>query len=123
MPVSGPGSVGMEACFVNLVEPGDRVIVCVNGVFGGRMKENVTRCGATAVVVEEEWGRAIDPAKVENALKNHPEAKILAFVHAETSTGARSDAETLVALAHAHDCLAIVDAVTSLGGVPVKVDE
>ena len=123
MPISGPGSVGMEACFVNLVEPGDTVVVCVNGVFGGRMKENVTRCGATAVVVEDEWGRAVDPAKVEKALKDHPEARLLAFVHAETSTGARSDAEALVALAHAHDCMAIVDAVTSLGGVPVNVDE
>jgi alanine-glyoxylate transaminase/serine-glyoxylate transaminase/serine-pyruvate transaminase len=123
MPISGPGSVGMEACFVNLVEPGDTVIVCINGVFGGRMKENVVRCGATAVVVEDEWGRAVDPAKVEQALVDHPEAKILAFVHAETSTGARSDAEALVRLAHAHDCLAIVDAVTSLGGIPVLVDE
>ena len=123
MPISGPGSVGMEACFVNLVEPGDTVIVCVNGVFGSRMKENVARCGATAVVVEDEWGRAVDPAKVEQALKDHPEAKILAFVHAETSTGARSDAEALVHLAHDHDCLAIVDAVTSLGGIPVRVDD
>jgi len=123
MPISGPGSVGMEACFVNLVEPGDTVIVCVNGVFGGRMKENIVRCGANAVVVEDEWGRAVNPAKVEQALKEHPDAKILAFVHAETSTGARSDAEALVALAHAHDCLAIVDAVTSLAGIPVSVDE
>ena len=123
MPISGPGSVGMEACFVNLVEPGDTVIVCINGVFGSRMKENVVRCGATAVVVEDEWGRAVDPAKVEKALEDHPEAKTLAFVHAETSTGARSDAETLVGLAHAHDCLAIGDAVTSLGGVPVRVDD
>jgi alanine-glyoxylate transaminase/serine-glyoxylate transaminase/serine-pyruvate transaminase len=123
MPISGPGSVGMEACFVNLVEPGDTVIVCVNGVFGGRMKEIVVRCGGTAVVVEDEWGRAVDANKVERALKDHPEARILAFVHAETSTGARSDAEALVALAHAHGCLAIVDAVTSLGGIPVRVDE
>jgi alanine-glyoxylate transaminase/serine-glyoxylate transaminase/serine-pyruvate transaminase len=122
LPISGPGSVGMETCFVNLVEPGDTVIVCINGVFGGRMKENVVRCGATAVVVEDEWGRAVDPAKVERALKDHPQAKILSFVHAETSTGARSDAEALVALAHDHDCLAIVDAVTSLGGIPVRVD-
>jgi len=123
MPISGPGSVGMETCFVNLVEPGDTVVICVNGVFGGRMKEIVVRSGATAVVVEDDWGRAVDPAKVEQALKDHPEAKILAFVHAETSTGARSDAEALVGLAHAHDCLAIVDAVTSLGGIPVLVDE
>jgi len=122
MPISGPGSVGMETCFVNLVEPGDTVIVCINGVFGTRMKENVQRCGANAVVVEDEWGRAVDPAKVEKALVDHPEAKILAFVHAETSTGARSDAETLVGLAHDHDCLTIVDAVTSLGGIPLRVD-
>jgi alanine-glyoxylate transaminase/serine-glyoxylate transaminase/serine-pyruvate transaminase len=122
MPVSGPGSVGMETCFVNLVEPGDTVVVCINGVFGGRMKENVERCGATAVVVEDDWGRAVDPTKVEAALKAHPETAIVAFVHAETSTGARSDAETLVGLAHDHGCLAIVDAVTSLGGVELDVD-
>jgi len=122
MPISGPGSVGMETCFVNLVEPGDTVIVCVNGVFGGRMQSIVERCGAVAVVVEDDWGRAVDPEKVERALIVHPEAKILAFVHAETSTGARSDAETLVDLAHAHDCVVIVDAVTSLGGIPLEVD-
>ena len=75
MPVSGPGSVGMEACFVNLVEPGDTVIVCQNGVFGGRMKENVVRCGATAVMVQDPWGRAVDPHKLEAALADHPEAK------------------------------------------------
>ena len=123
MPISGPGSVGMEACFVNLVEPNDTVIVCVNGVFGGRMKENVERCGGRAVVVEDDWGRAVDPAKVERALQRHPEAKIVAFVHAETSTGARTDAATLSELAHAHDCLVIADTVTSLGGIPVLLDE
>ncbi|MFP3874404.1 MAG: pyridoxal-phosphate-dependent aminotransferase family protein [Thiohalophilus sp.] len=122
-PVSAPGSAGMETCFVNLVEPGDKVIVCQNGVFGGRMKENVERCGATAVMVEDEWGTVVDPQKVEDALKANPDAKIVAFVHAETSTGAQSDARTLVELAHKHDCLTIVDAVTSLGGSPLKVDE
>lgn len=122
LPVSAPGSAGMETCFVNLVEPGDKVIVCQNGVFGGRMKENVERCGATAVMVEDEWGKAIDPHKVEQALKAHPDAKVLAFVHAETSTGVQSDAGTLAGLAHAHDCLVIMDAVTSLGGTPVEVD-
>ncbi len=70
MPVSAPGSTGMEACFVNLVEPGDKVIVCQNGVFGGRMKENVERCGATAIMVMDDWGKPVDPSKVENALKN-----------------------------------------------------
>jgi len=123
MPVSAPGSAGMEACFVNLVEPGDKVIVCQNGVFGGRMKENVERCGGSAVMVQDEWGRAIDPQKLEDALRANPDTRILAFVHAETSTGAQSDAETLTKLAHDHDCIAVVDAVTSLGGTPVKVDE
>ncbi|RLJ22774.1 alanine--glyoxylate aminotransferase [bacterium endosymbiont of Escarpia laminata] len=123
MPVSAPGSAGMETCFTNLVEPGDKVIVCQNGVFGGRMKENVERCGGTPVMVEDDWGTAVDLQKVEETLETNPDAKILAFVHAETSTGAQSDAKELVALAHAHDCLTIVDAVTSLGGTPVKVDE
>lgn len=123
MPVSGPGSVGMEACFVNMVEPGDTVVVCQNGVFGGRMKENVVRCGATAVMVSDPWGRAVDPNKLETALADHPEAKIVAFVHAETSTGARSDAARLADIAHRHGCLVIADCVTSLGGIPVEVDE
>lgn len=123
MPVSAPGSAGMETCFVNLVEPGDKVIVCRNGVFGGRMQENVERCGGTAIMVDDAWGSAIDPDKLEDALKKHPDAKLVAFVHAETSTGALSDAKTLVQLAHDYDCLTIVDAVTSLGGVEVRVDE
>lgn len=123
IPVSAPGSAGMETCFVNLVEPGDTVIICQNGVFGGRMKENVERCGATAVMVMDEWGRAVDANKLEDALKAHPEAKIVAFVHAETSTGASSDVKTLVALAHQYECLAIVDAVTSLGGTELRVDD
>jgi len=122
-PVSAPGSAGMETCFVNLIEPGDTVVVCVNGVFGGRMVENVTRAGGTAIVVQDDWGKPVDPQKVEDTLKAHPEAKILAFVHAETSTGVLSDAKALCALARKYDCLSIVDAVTSLGGVPVKVDE
>ncbi len=82
-PVSGPGSVGMEYCFVNLVAPGTKVIVCRNGVFGGRMLENVERCGGVAVVVDDEWGKPVDPQKVEDAFRKHPDAKILAFVHAE----------------------------------------
>jgi alanine-glyoxylate transaminase/serine-glyoxylate transaminase/serine-pyruvate transaminase len=123
MPVSAPGSAGMETCFVNLVEPGDKVIVCQNGVFGGRMKENVERCGGIAVMVQDDWGRAVDPQKLEDALKANPDTKVVAFVHAETSTGAQSDAKTLVEIAHKHHCLTIVDAITSLGGTPVKVDE
>ena len=122
MPVSAPGSAGMEMCFVNLVEPGDKVIVCQNGVFGGRMQENVERCGGTAVPVQDPWCRAVDPQKVEDAFKAHPDAKALAFVHAETSTGARSDAAALAQIAHARDALVIVDTVTSLGGGELRVD-
>ena len=120
--VSGPGSVGMEACFVNLVEPGDKIIVCRNGVFGGRMIENVQRFGGTAVVVEDAWGEPVDPQKLADALKANPDAKAVSFVHAETSTGAQSDAATLVGLAREKGCLTIVDAVTSLGGTPVLAD-
>jgi len=123
IPISGPGSAGMEACFVNLVEPGDKIIVCQNGVVGGRMKENVERSGGIPILIEDPWGTAIDLNKVETALKTHPDAKILAFVHAETSTGVRSDAQQLCNLAHHHHCLTIVDTVTSLGGIPVKVDD
>ncbi|MDQ7016769.1 MAG: alanine--glyoxylate aminotransferase family protein, partial [Gammaproteobacteria bacterium] len=123
IPVSAPGSAGMETCFANLVEPGDKVIICQNGVFGMRMKENVERCGGEAVMVLDDWGTAISADKLEAALKDNSDAKVVAFVHAETSTGASSDAETLCRLAHEHDCLTIVDAVTSLGGTPLKVDE
>ena len=122
-PVSGPGSVGMETCLVNLVEPGMKVVVCINGVFGGRMKEIIERSGATPVVVEAPWGEAISPERLEDTLKKNPDAKLVAFVQAETSTGALSDAKTLVEISHKYNCLTIVDAVTSLGGIPVKVDE
>lgn len=121
--VSAPGSAGMETCFVNLVEPGEKVIVCRNGVFGDRMRQNVERIGAEAVMLDFEWGTAVDPEVVETALKAHPDAAFLAFVHAETSTGALSDAKTLCALAREHGCLSIVDAVTSLGGVELRVDD
>ena len=122
MPVSAPGSAGMETCFVNLVEPGDEVVVCINGVFGGRMKENVERAGGVPILVQGTWGRAVDPQQVEETLRAHPAARILAFVQAETSTGACSDARTLAEIARRHDCLTIVDAVTSLGGSPLEVD-
>jgi len=123
IPVSGPGSVGMETCFVNLVEAGDTVIVCQNGAFGGRMKENVERCGGTAVMVMDDWGKPVDVTKVEDALKANPGVKAVAFVHAETSTGVQSDAAAICALAQEHGALSIVDAVTSLGGTPVLTDE
>jgi alanine-glyoxylate transaminase/serine-glyoxylate transaminase/serine-pyruvate transaminase len=108
---------------VNLVEPGDKVIVCCNGVFGQRMTENVIRCGGEAIIVEDPWGRAVDANKVEETLKANKDAKILAFVYAETSTGAMSDAATLASLAHQYDCLTIVDTVTAIGGIPLNVDE
>ena len=122
VPISAPGSAGMEACFVNLIEPGETVVVCQNGVFGGRMRENVLRIGAHAVMVQDDFGTAVDLNKVEAALKANPGAKALAFVHAETSTGVQSDAQGLCALARDHGALAIVDAVTSLGGIPLQVD-
>lgn len=122
VPVSAPGSAGMETCFVNLIEPGDTVIVCRNGVFGGRMRENVLRVGATPVMVDDDFGKPVDPEKVEAALRANPGVKAVAFVHAETSTGARSDAATLCQLAREHGALSIVDAVTSLGGIELDVD-
>lgn len=123
MPVSAPGSAGMETCFANLVEPNDKVVVCINGVFGMRMKENITRFGGEAIVIEDDWGSAVSTDKVEQTLKDNANAKILAFVHAETSTGARSDAKALCKIAHDNGCIAIVDAVTSLAGCELRVDE
>lgn len=121
-PVSAPGSAGMECCFVNLVEPGESVVVCANGVFGMRMKENVERCGATPIMVEDPWGSPVDPGKLRDALKANPSAKTVAFVHAETSTGVQSDAAALCAVAREFGALTIVDTVTSLGGIEVNVD-
>ena len=122
IPLSAPGSAGMEAAFVNLLSPGDTVIVCQNGVFGGRMKENVERCGATPIMVMDRWGDPVDPEKLEAAIKEHPDAKVVAFVHAETSTGVRSDAETLCRLAKSAGMLVIMDAVTSLAGIDLQAD-
>ena len=123
MPVSAPGSAGMEMCFVNLVSPGDKVVVCINGVFGNRMKENVERCRGTAIVVEDDWGHPVSADRLEQALADNPGVSVVSFVHAETSTGALSDARELTRIAHAHGALVIVDAVTSLAGCPLLVDE
>ena len=123
MPVSAPGSAGMETCFVNLVEPGDKVLVCRNGVFGGRQLENVTRSGGVPLVVDDDWGTPVSPDKVAAALAADPDVRIVSFVHGETSTGVRSDAAALAAIAHEHDALVIADTVTTLGGCPVLVDE
>jgi alanine-glyoxylate transaminase / serine-glyoxylate transaminase / serine-pyruvate transaminase len=123
MPISGPGTAGMEACVVNLVEPGTKVIVCENGVFGSRLRQMVERAGGAAMVVNDDWGRAVTPEKVEAAFAANPAAAGLAFVHAETSTGALSDAAALCAIARQHDAFSIVDTVTSLAGIPVDVDD
>jgi alanine-glyoxylate transaminase/serine-glyoxylate transaminase/serine-pyruvate transaminase len=123
LPISAPGSAGMECALVNLLEPGDVIVIASNGVFGGRMLEIARRCGAKPVAVEFEWGTPVDPDIVEQALKANPNAVALAFVHSETSTGVRSDAETLCKLARAYDCLSIVDTVTSLGGIELRVDD
>ncbi len=123
LPISAPGSAGMEACFTNLLEPGDTAIVCQNGVFGGRMKENVERCGATAVMVEDEWGDTVSLEKLEQAIAQNSDARLVAFVHAETSTGAFSDAAGICKMAADHGMLSIVDTVTSLGGIELRVDE
>ncbi|MCF2858774.1 alanine--glyoxylate aminotransferase family protein [Pseudoalteromonas sp. SMS1] len=121
--LSAPGSAGMEACIVNLIEPNDKVIVCINGVFGGRLKENIERVGAQAIVIEDNWGEPVSVEKVAAAFSTHSNIKALVFVHAETSTGVCSDAKALCELAKHYDALTIVDAVTSLGGSELKVDE
>lgn len=123
MAVSGTGSAGMEAAVVNLIEPGDEMIVCVNGVFGGRMKDVAERSGATVHVIEVAWGETIDPAVVAETLKAHPKTKVLGIVNAETSTGAHQPLEEISKLVHDAGALLLVDAVTSLGGIELKIDE
>ena len=121
--VSGTGSAGMEAALVNLIEPGDTVIVGVNGVFGTRMADIVGRCGGTAANIEMPWGQIISPDQVEDRLKREGGAKAVALVHAETSTGAHQPLEGMGSLCRRYGALLIVDAVTSLGGVPVRTDD
>jgi alanine-glyoxylate transaminase/serine-glyoxylate transaminase/serine-pyruvate transaminase len=120
--ISGTGSAGMEAAIVNLVEPGDAVIVGVNGVFGTRLANVVARCGGKAIRVEASWGDIIEPEAIETALRRSGPVKAVALVHAETSTGAWQPIEPVGRLCHDHNALLIVDAVTSLGGIPVEVD-
>jgi len=121
-PVSGTGSAGMEAALVNIVEPGDKVLIGVNGVFGQRMADVASRCGAEVVEVEGEWGKPIDPEALEKKLSAHNGVQLIGLVHAETSTGAQQPLEPVVELARRHDALLLVDTVTSLGGLPVAVD-
>lgn len=118
IPLPGPGTCGMEAGMMNLLEPGEVAVVAINGLFGQRMADMAERAGAEVIRVEHPWGKPVDPAKVEAALWARG-AKALAFVHAETSTGAMSDPAPLCALAHEHGALTVVDCVTSLGGIAV----
>ena len=119
LPLSGPGTAAMEAAMANLLEPGDTAVVAVNGVFGGRLADMAERCGAEVVRVDHPWGEPVDVRRVEAALWARG-AKLLAFVHAETSTGVMSDPAPLCALAREHGALTVVDCVTSLGGIPVE---
>ena len=118
LPMSGTGSAGMEAAFVNVVKPGDVVVIGVNGVFGTRMCDVAARCGAEVVRVDVEWGKAVDPQLLLDA---HPSPAMIAVVHAETSTGVRNDLDVLGA--NKGDALLLADCVTSLGGIPVEIDE
>ena len=122
IPVSGTGSSGMETCLVNLVEPGDDVVVCVNGVFGTRMSDIVNRIGGRLTRIDGEWGRAVDPGQAASAVQR-VNPKVLALVHAETSTGVCTPLADFAAIAHEAGALLLVDTVTSLGGMPVAVDE
>lgn len=121
-PVSGTGSAAQEAAMVNLLEPGDTAIIGINGVFGGRLAEMARRCGATVVPMEAEWGRIVEPGQVREALTKHPEARIVAVVAAETSTGVWQPLDEIGALVRATETLLVVDAVTALAGTPVEVD-
>ena len=120
--VSATGSAGMETCFVNLLEPGDEALVCVNGVFGNRMCDNVQRCGGKLIRIDAPWGKPIDPAQVKEALEKCS-PKLVAIVHAETSTGVLQPLEEISKIAHEAGALFLVDTVTSLGGIDVRVDD
>jgi len=121
--VSGTGSAGMEACVVNLIEPGDEMIVCVNGVFGTRMRDVAQRYGATVHSIEADWGTTISAQQVAETLQEHPKTKVFGIVHAETSTGAHQPLEEISRLVQEAGALLLVDAVTSLGGMEVRVDD
>ena len=122
-PVSGTGSAGMEFCFVNLLELGDEAVIGVNGVFGQRMADVAARCGATVIKVEAEWGRIIEPDAIATALAKATRPKLVAIVHAETSTGALTPVEEISRLTHQAGAMLVLDTVTSLGGCPVRIDD
>ena len=122
-PISGTGSAGMEFCCVNLIEPGDEVIIGVNGVFGTRLCDVAERCGAKVTKVESPWGQIIMPQQIADALKKVSRPKFVAIVHAETSTGALTPVEEISKLAHAAGALFLLDTVTSLAGCPVRIND
>lgn len=121
--LSAPGSIGMETSFVNLIERADKVVICINGVFGGRMRDICERIGANVIALESEWGTPVDADALEQTLAANSDAVAVAFVHAETSTGVCSDAKRIAAVAKSHGCLVIADCVTSLAGVELHVDD
>ena len=123
MAISGTGTAGMEAAIYNVVEPGDTVVVCQNGYFAVRMADMVRRCGGEVVLVEAEWGRLIEPEQVEAALKEAGRVKVIAIVHGETSTGVLQPLEEISRIAHQHGALLLVDAVTSLAGCELRIDD
>ena len=121
--LSAPGSIGMETSLVNLLEPGDKIVICINGVFGGRMRDICERIGAEVVSLENDWGTPVDVDELDRTLNEHRDAVAVAFVHAETSTGVRSDAKRIAEVARNHGCLVVADCVTSLSGVELRVDD
>ena len=123
VPISSTGTGAMETACANIIEPGDSMLVCRNGYFGIRLADIAERCGATVHVMDTPWGKAVDPQMLKDELKKHPELKAVGVVHAETSTGVLSDMKELVDVIHESGTLAIVDAVTSLGGHEVRMDD
>jgi alanine-glyoxylate transaminase/serine-glyoxylate transaminase/serine-pyruvate transaminase len=123
IPISGTGSAGMETVMVNLLEPGDKAVICEKGFFGQRMRDVASRCGAEIISVEAQWGKPIEPEQVKEALEKASGAKLVGIVHAETSTGVLQPLEEISKIAKDYDALLVVDAVTSLGGVEVKIDD
>lgn len=123
MPMSGTGSSGMETTFVNILEPGDKVVIGVKGVFGTRMVDMAERCGAEVIQVTAPWGKPLDPADVKKALSENPEVKFFALVHAETSTGVLQPLKEISLICKEHDVMLLADTVTSLGGVAVDIDD
>jgi len=121
--LSGTGSAGMEAALVNMLEPGDKAIICINGLFAERMADIVKRCGAEPIIVEADWGDIIRPEQVKEAFEKNKNIKLLAIVHAETSTGVRQPLEEISQITKEQGAFFVVDAVTSLAGIPVETDK